>query len=316
MALRFVSVLLCTIFAIGTALALPPPPLCGQNAQRQICGSACAPTCSNPNPGPTCILPCINGCFCKEGYLKAANGACVRPDECDSIPHLPNMQIPQFNAQEAPPKCGADEEYRTCGSACIPTCAMPLPKPWCTRQCAVGCYCKEGYLRNEQNVCIPAMKCKLAAGLGPINIPLHRVPVSLPTPDVPFPIFEPGPVILPPHPFPLPLGPGPVILPTPEVPFLPLEPGPVIFPTHDDQASTLGPINIPLRRIPITHPPFCPQNELYNTCGVQLDCLASCKTPMTPKCMERMCTPGCVCQKPYVRHPNGRCVEKTECPKN
>jgi len=294
MALRFVSLLLCTIFAIGTALALPPPPPtgeCSQNAERQTCGSACAPTCANPNPGPICVLPCIDGCFCKNGYLKASNGLCVRPEECDSVPHLPNMQIPQFNAPEAPSKCGVDEEYRTCGSACIPTCAMPLPKPWCTRQCAVGCYCKEGYLRNEQNVCVPAAKCKSAAN-GPINIPLLK---SSPTKSGPS--------------FVLPLGPGPVIFPSPNAPILQLEPGPVIFPQ-----SALSPINIPLQKIP--NSPLCPKNEQYNTCGVQLDCLASCKIPTTPKCQERMCTPGCVCQKPLVRHEDGRCVEITECPKN
>jgi hypothetical protein len=169
------------------------------------------------------------------------------------------MQIPQFNVPEArAPKCGADEEYRTCGSACIPTCAMPLPKPWCTRHCAVGCYCKEGYLRNEQNVCVPAAKCKTAA---------------------------------------LPIGPGPVVFPTPEIALQQLEP-----------------INIPLQMISVS--PICPKNEEYNTCGIQFNCLASCKTPVTPECMERMCTPGCVCQKPLVRHADGRCVEKTECPKN
>jgi len=300
MALRFVSVLLCTIFAIGTSLALPPPPptgQCGQNAERQSCGSACVPTCANPNPGPICVLPCVDGCFCKEGYLKAANGECVRPEVCDSIPHLPNMQIPQFNAFQAPPKCGVDEEYRTCGSACIPTCAMPLPKPWCTRQCAVGCYCKEGYLRNEQKVCIPATKCKAATN-GPISIPLQKNP--------PHPMGH-GPVIFPTPNIPIfPFGPGPVILPTPDVPILALEPGPVIFPE-----TKLAPITIPLHKVPL-----CPKDEVYNTCGVQLDCLASCKTPMTPKCMERMCTPGCVCQKPLLRHEDGRCVEKTECPKN
>jgi len=344
MALRFVSVLLCTIIAIGSAIAIPPPPPtgeCGQNARRQTCGSACAPTCANPNPGPTCVLPCIDGCFCEEGYLKAANGVCVRPQECDSVPHIPNMQIPQFNAPP-PPKCGEDEEYRTCGSACIPTCAIPLPRPWCTRQCAVGCYCKEGYLRNEENVCVPATRCKSAANgpnniplqkipltptgsnpmlqLGPgpvimpqsapgsINIPLHKVQSESGPVNDPFPIFEPGPVILS---HPILLGPGPVILPTPHVPFLPLGPGPVIFPPSNE--VKLGPISIPLQKVPMT---LCPINEEYKTCGVQLDCLASCKMPMTPKCMERMCTPGCVCQHPLVRHSDGRCVEKTECQKN
>jgi len=328
MALRFVSVLLCTIFAIGTAIALPPPPPtsdCGQNAARQTCGSACAPTCANPNPGPICVLPCINSCFCKDGYLKAANGACVRPEECDSVHHIPNMP-PQFNAAPPPPpKCGADEEYRTCGSACIPTCAMPLPKPWCTRQCAVGCYCKEGYLRNEQNVCVPATKCKSVAIGGPINIPLQKEESKSGSVNTPILPLEPGPVIFPTHKIPFgpgpvifptpnipghPWGPGPVILPTPEIPILPLEPGPVII----SMLSQPAPINIPLQKAPLT--PLCPKNEHYVPCGVQLDCLASCKVPMTSKCLETICTPGCVCQKSFVRHQDGRCVEKTECPKN
>jgi len=297
MTLRFMFALLCTIFSI--ALALPPPPPtanCGEKAERRSCGSACAPTCKNPNPGPICVLPCVDGCFCTEGYLKAANGVCVRPDECDSVPHLPNMQIPQLNAQEAPPKCGVDEEYRTCGSACVPTCDMPIAKPWCTRQCSVGCYCKEGYLRNEQNVCVPATKCKpvvaFAADPAPINIPLQKVD--------PHSRSGPGPF--------LPLGPGPVIFPT-HKPFIPLGPGPVILP-HTAPSS----INIPLQKVPIA--PLCPKGELYNTCGYQLDCLASCKIQTTPKCLERLCTPGCVCQKPFLRHEDGRCVDKTECPRN
>jgi len=244
MALRFVSVLLCTIFAITVALP-PPPPTgdCGRYAERQTCGSACAPTCANPMPGPTCVLPCVDACFCKEGYLKANNGECVPAEACPLVPHLPNMEIPQLNAA-APPKCASNEEYRTCGSACIASCAMPIPRPWCTRQCAApGCFCVEGYLRNENNVCIQAAKCKKSIELidEPIRIPLHRIPLN---------------------------------------------------------------------------PPSCPtKDEHYIPCGVQMDCLASCKIPMTPKCLERQCTPGCVCKKPLVRYVDGRCVEQNQCPK-
>jgi len=262
MALRFVSVLLFTICAIGFGVAIPAPPptgKCGQNAERVLCGSACAPTCNNPNPGPVCVLPCVDGCFCKPGFLKAANGECVRPEQCDAVPHIP-IQIPHINmmAEESTqPKCGADEEYRTCGPSCTPTCAMPLPKPWCSLRCFPGCYCKEGYLKNEEGKCVPATKCKLPEGMGPVSIPLHKVPL---------------------------------------VP----------------KAS--GPINIPLEKAPLQ--PRCPhENEEFHSCGVQLDCLASCKPQTTPKCLERMCTPGCVCRQPLVRHEDGRCVEKTQCPK-
>jgi len=249
MALRFASLLLFTILAVGRGVALPPPvsDKCGEKAERRTCGSACAPTCDNPNPGPICVLPCVNGCFCREGYLKAANGQCVRPRDCDSGHRIP-QQIPQLNVEaeadvrknEEPPKCGENEVYSTCGSACTTTCAMPILKPWCTFRCAVGCFCKEGYLK-EGGVCIPAPRCKsLQLSNAAVNIPLHKVPLQ----------------------------------------------------------------------------PHCPSDkEEYKTCGVQSNCFASCKIPKTPEWRQlTLCTPGCACIKPLVRHEDGRCVEKTQCP--
>ncbi|KAK1122898.1 hypothetical protein K0M31_009343 [Melipona bicolor] len=52
-----------------------------------------------------------------------------------------------------------NEEYR-CGSACQRQCAT-LNQP-CTIvnvRCNDGCYCKEGYARNDNGVCIPITKC-------------------------------------------------------------------------------------------------------------------------------------------------------------
>jgi len=267
MALRFASVLLCTIFVIGLGLAAPPRPpsgKCGENAERRACGSACAPRCNNPNPGPICVLPCVDDCFCKEGYLKAANGACVRPQECDAG-HPIAQQIPQLNAAVAgvpqlddEPKCGDNEVHTQCAPSCARTCAMPIPKPWCSLRCFPGCVCKDGYLKNEEGVCIPAPRClelsAVAPPQGPVNIPLHKVPLK-----------------------------------------------------------PQGPVNIPLHKAPLK--PHCPsEKEEFHNCGVQLNCLASCKMPSTPKCMERQCTPGCMCREPFVRHEDGRCVEKTQCP--
>lgn len=236
MALRFLSMLLCTISLIGFGIALPPPTPtgeCGLNAERLKCGSACAPTCANRLARP-CPLYCVDDCFCKSGYLKAASGQCVRPEECDTVPDLPSQQLPHLNLDQQPKCSNENEEYRTCGPICIPTCSMPLPKPWCPRHCSVGCYCKEGYLRDEKNQCIPATRCLPGNSMEKIS----------------------------------------------------------------------------------NEPPRCPKDEEYNTCGVQLDCLASCKIPLTPKCLERRCTPGCVCSQPLVRHRDGRCVEKTQCQQN
>jgi hypothetical protein len=58
-----------------------------------------------------------------------------------------------------------NEEYNTCGSACPDTCGdilnLNTPKP-CTHQCVVGCFCKQGYvLENEEPIsrCIEAREC-------------------------------------------------------------------------------------------------------------------------------------------------------------
>jgi hypothetical protein len=30
----------------------------------------------------------------------------------------------------------------------------------CTRQCIVGCFCQEGFLRNKKGVCVQAANCE------------------------------------------------------------------------------------------------------------------------------------------------------------
>ncbi|GIY03099.1 hypothetical protein CEXT_538132 [Caerostris extrusa] len=56
---------------------------CGKNEEYKECGSACAPTCSNPGNPLICILPCVSGCFCIDGMVKNDQGECVNPQECN-----------------------------------------------------------------------------------------------------------------------------------------------------------------------------------------------------------------------------------------
>lgn len=56
-------------------------------------------------------------------------------------------------------KCGPTSEYRFCNKACGPTCAVPHPIRLCPQTCESGCFCKEGYLRNENNECVPSKDC-------------------------------------------------------------------------------------------------------------------------------------------------------------
>uniref|UniRef100_A0A182RDI8 TIL domain-containing protein n=1 Tax=Anopheles funestus TaxID=62324 RepID=A0A182RDI8_ANOFN len=55
--------------------------------------------------------------------------------------------------------CGENEEYQHCGTACPLTCANMDTIQSCTKQCVVGCFCKEGYVRNDKNKCIRRCLC-------------------------------------------------------------------------------------------------------------------------------------------------------------
>ncbi|XP_015127334.1 chymotrypsin inhibitor [Diachasma alloeum] len=50
--------------------------LCGRNERFQKCGSACPPSCANPDPGP-CAQICKRGCFCRSGFMRNSKGQCT-----------------------------------------------------------------------------------------------------------------------------------------------------------------------------------------------------------------------------------------------
>ncbi|KMR05351.1 chymotrypsin inhibitor-like protein [Lasius niger] len=58
----------------------PPPPKCPKNEIYKKCGTACQPSCKNPNP--ICNKLCVKGCFCKDGQLRNKWGKCVEPCDC------------------------------------------------------------------------------------------------------------------------------------------------------------------------------------------------------------------------------------------
>lgn len=54
-----------------------------------------------------------------------------------------------------------NEEFKTCGSSCTKTCDNPtLEGVMCNRKCNIGCFCREGMLKNTlTNKCIPPSEC-------------------------------------------------------------------------------------------------------------------------------------------------------------
>lgn len=54
-----------------------------------------------------------------------------------------------------------NEEFKTCGSSCTKTCDNPTLKGLvCNRKCNIGCFCRNGMLRNTlTNECVPPTEC-------------------------------------------------------------------------------------------------------------------------------------------------------------
>lgn len=54
---------------------------------------------------------------------------------------------------------GNNEVYRACGSNCPPTCQKRGPRV-CIDSCKPGCFCADGYLRDEKSgSCVDASSC-------------------------------------------------------------------------------------------------------------------------------------------------------------
>ncbi|XP_015109674.1 inducible metalloproteinase inhibitor protein [Diachasma alloeum] len=123
----------------------------GPHDRCTLCGSACPLTCARPNPG-ICTLQCIvNTCECERGYVRNAEGQCVRPNQCP--------------ANREPTECtrrctgGPYDRCTLCGSACPLSCDRPNPRI-CTLQCLVNvCECERGYLRNAEGQCVQPDQC-------------------------------------------------------------------------------------------------------------------------------------------------------------
>ncbi|KYB28685.1 Chymotrypsin-elastase inhibitor ixodidin-like Protein [Tribolium castaneum] len=55
-------------------------------------------------------------------------------------------------------QCGRNEEYTTCGSSCQERCSRRA-NTVCTLNCQRGCFCRRGFLRNRNGVCVPESQC-------------------------------------------------------------------------------------------------------------------------------------------------------------
>ncbi|EYC24268.1 hypothetical protein Y032_0014g2409 [Ancylostoma ceylanicum] len=80
-------------------------------------------------------------------------------------------------AQDERRRCGPNEVFDECGSACEPTCRNPNPEV-CTLQCVAGCRCRTGFFRNDRNECV--RDCNPPTRPPPTRPPPTRPPPTRP----------------------------------------------------------------------------------------------------------------------------------------
>ncbi|EFO87007.1 hypothetical protein CRE_19372 [Caenorhabditis remanei] len=166
-------------------IAIPmPKPICAENEVLKTCGSACEPTCDNPEP--ECISTCMTDvCQCREGFVRgdSTSDQCVEKNSCKKCTRecsenekcefvtLPCEQEPcavvdktltlllcLIAVSSATKTCGENEELVGCHNTCEPQCGY-TPKA-CTEQCIMNaCDCKDGFVRNSLGKCVEVFQC-------------------------------------------------------------------------------------------------------------------------------------------------------------
>eukprot|EP00486_Rosalina_sp_Unknown_P002764 CAMPEP_0201577772 /NCGR_PEP_ID=MMETSP0190_2-20130828/24271_1 /ASSEMBLY_ACC=CAM_ASM_000263 /TAXON_ID=37353 /ORGANISM="Rosalina sp." /LENGTH=654 /DNA_ID=CAMNT_0048010147 /DNA_START=54 /DNA_END=2018 /DNA_ORIENTATION=- len=63
------------------------PTCLGENKEYDTCGSYCPKSCNNLLYFDTiaCVDMCVEGCFCKDGYVLDIEGNCVMEEDCDEL---------------------------------------------------------------------------------------------------------------------------------------------------------------------------------------------------------------------------------------
>ncbi|XP_026480221.1 mucin-5B-like [Ctenocephalides felis] len=166
--LMFVLVVFAALFAIGNAETCNK-----KNQEYTSCGSSCPETCDNyQDKNLICIAMCRVGCQCVPGYILNASGDCVRPEEyCETscikmqsvkylLFSLVVVTLTLYSSEARSSRCTKQNEiFVTCGSSCPLTCSNWNSDRFCTSDCVIGCECEPGFVRDNQEECIPPKLC-------------------------------------------------------------------------------------------------------------------------------------------------------------
>jgi len=119
--------------------------------------------CNATDDMAVCTEQCVSGCECPAGFCYDEDENCVLEAPTISPAPSPEVSIP------TPPSipvvsilCGPNAVYSTCGTACPLRCDEDPPE-MCIAVCETGCFCKEGFCLNDNNLCVE--DCRRENGL-------------------------------------------------------------------------------------------------------------------------------------------------------
>ncbi|KAF9560769.1 hypothetical protein EC968_006055 [Mortierella alpina] len=137
-----------------------PAMKCQKNELYKECGSTCPLTCENiNNPPRACTLNCESGCFCKPGLIRRKDGQCVQESQCKADPAPTKVPAPAKPNPVPAKKCQKNEVYRERKTICERSCENQKS---CVKNRKAGCFCKNGFFRTRDGLCVRKQSCKKA----------------------------------------------------------------------------------------------------------------------------------------------------------
>ncbi|PRD32296.1 UNVERIFIED_CONTAM: Mucin-19 [Trichonephila clavipes] len=235
----------------------PKAPECPPNER----WTACLSNCTNCEERGICLVTdCDKGrCECYRNFVRLyPDGPCERVSKCPVN------------------KCGENEVWRECGPVC----------EWCGTlrcrelDCSYKCYCKEGYLRNDDGKCIPENEC-------PNKLVCYNNEIVMPNgPADEFCLHSD----------------------TEEISNSTIEEEKCYC--IDGYKRNIHGYCIDSYWCPVIQ---CPGMETYQPCPKR--CNTTCRNYGDPDCKEDdQCYPGCFCPENYVMNDYRFCVPLEECP--
>ncbi|XP_061719201.1 zonadhesin-like isoform X1 [Cydia pomonella] len=276
-----VCVLVCAVAGVVGQVAT----MCRPNERFLSCGG-CQKTCADP--APACAAVCRTGCYCADDHVRNSTGHCVKLSECPAA----SAALKQ-DTTEPRQDCPINEEYRFC-EPCNKTCDNP--NPMCPAQCSRGCFCKGDLVRDRDGSCVAYEKCaKFAKNetsnyIKPYNLTCAPGQVYKDCEPCEKTCFNPNPIC------PAQCNRGCFC-----------EDGLVKSPN----GQCVKREDCPKAEVTFGNDPSiedCAPDEEFLSCGW---CEPSCWAP-SPIC-PGVCTRGCLCRPPLVRHYSGHCVQQRDC---